>query len=209
MLERLRTGVRGVMRMVTRTIDRLSGSRITPNQITVTGLLAHIPIAILIGGRHFELAAVLLIIFGLFDTLDGELARLQKRTSSFGMFLDSSTDRIKEIMLYCGIVAAVLKTDHTSVVVIAAVGALGASLCTSYLNAWGEAVLAQTVKNSTDHKVNKTFRSGFLGFDLRILLIILGLLFNRLEIVIYTILVLATITVFQRFNHIAERLKNV
>ncbi len=123
------------------------------------------------------------------------------------MFLDSATDRIKEVMLYCGIVAQLIATNN-KFLIIACVGALGASLCTSYLNAWGEAVLANH-RPKDAHTVNKSFRSGLLGFDLRMLLIILGLLTNRLDLAVYTILALATLTVFQRFTSIKARLSHV
>ncbi len=207
LLDPIRDLVRTVMRSFARLLNHLSGGKLTPNQVTIAGLLAHLPIVWLIATRHNLSAAILLILFGLFDTLDGELARLQKWTTPLGMFMDSSTDRMKEILLYCGIVSVLLQTGHR-LVIIAAVGALGASLCTSYLNAWGEAVLA-TVQNSQAHKVNKSFRSGLLSFELRIVLIIGGLLFNRLDVVVYIILVLATITVVQRFMHITGQLKNV
>lgn len=208
LLDLCRDTVKSVVRQLARFLDRVSKGRITPNQITFMGLIAHIPVALLIGTRHYLwAAAVFLAIFGLFDTLDGELARLQKRTSLLGMFIDSSTDRIKEIILYCGIMAALVHTGHHATVVVA-VGALGASLCTSYLNAWGEAVLSQNSR-SVSHTVNKSFRSGLLGFDLRMVLIILGLLVDQLELTMYVILVLATITVFQRFIHITGRLRHV
>ncbi|HUP26693.1 MAG TPA: CDP-alcohol phosphatidyltransferase family protein [Candidatus Limnocylindrales bacterium] len=207
LLDPIRDIVKSVMRSFARLLNHFSGGKLTPNQVTIAGLLAHLPIVWLIATRHNVVAAILLIIFGLFDTLDGELARLQKWTTPLGMFMDSSTDRMKEILLYCGIVAALLQANH-KVVIVAAVGALGASLCTSYLNAWGEAVLA-TVQSSKAHAVNKSFRSGLLSFELRMVLIIGGLLFNRLDVVVYIIVVLATITVMQRFMHITGRLKNV
>lgn len=195
------------MRRVASFLNDISGGRITPNQITYTGFLMHIPIAVLIATGQNLPAALLLIIFGLFDTLDGELARLQKTSSPAGMFLDSATDRIKEVMLYCGIVAQLVGTNN-KLLIIACVGALGASLCTSYLNAWGEAVLANH-KSTDSHTVNNTFRSGLLGFDLRMLLIILGLIASRLDLAIYTIFALATFTVFQRFMSIKARLSHV
>ncbi len=206
-LDSIRRVVRSPMHQLARALNRLTKGRLEPNAITFAGLVAHVPIACLIGLEYTLLAGILLIIFGLFDTLDGELARLQKKSSLSGMFIDSSTDRIKEIFLYCGITALLFSTGD-KYLLVAVTAALGASLATSYLNAWGEAVLA----NSSDthkHESNKTFRSGLLGFDIRMFLLIAGLLSNRLEVVIYTILVLATITVFQRFFNITGRLKRV
>lgn len=207
MLDGARELVRSFMRRIAKGLNTMSNGRLHPNTITLVGLFVHVPIAWLISTTHNNVwAAILLIIFGLFDTLDGELARLQKRTSLLGMFMDSATDRIKEVILYIGIVAALTKLNSDTAIV-AAVAALGASLCTSYLNAWGDAVLASST-SSSEHKTNKSFRSGLLSFELRISLIIIGLLFSQLEPVLYIILALATLTVLQRFIHITGRLKN-
>jgi phosphatidylglycerophosphate synthase len=207
-LEQARDSVKSAMHLLARQLDRITGGRLTPNQVTFMGLAAHIPVALLIGSRHYLwAAAIFLAIFGLFDTLDGELARHQKRATLQGMFIDSSTDRIKEVILYCGIMTALVRTGHDLTLVVA-VGALGASLCTSYLNAWGEAVLSQGSPTSS-HKINKSFRGGVLSFDLRMFLIIVGLFINQLEVVIYIIFVLAAVTVIQRFVHISGRLKHV
>src|SRR5205085_12126990 len=91
-LDAVRDMVRAVMRTVARGLNRLTGGKLSPNAVTIVGLLAHLPIAYFIATGRLTLAAVLLVIFGLFDTLDGELARLQKRASNIGMFLDSATD---------------------------------------------------------------------------------------------------------------------
>lgn len=207
-LEPVRDAVKSLMRDLARVLDRISGGRLTPNQVTFIGLLAHIPVAWLIGSRHYLWAsAIFLAIFGLFDTLDGELARFQKRSSLQGMFIDSAADRVKEVILYCGIMTALIRTGHDFTLVVA-IGALGASLCTSYLNAWGEAVLSQSSPAGI-HKMNKSFRSGLLSFDLRMFLIIVGLFINQLEVTVYIIFILAFITVIQRFVNISQRLKHV
>ncbi len=59
------------MRHVARALNYLSGGKLTPNQVTISGLLAHVPIVWLIATGHGVIAGVMLIIFGLFDTLDG------------------------------------------------------------------------------------------------------------------------------------------
>lgn len=205
LLDVLRRAARSLMRRLAQFIDKTSGGRVTANTVTYTSLLFHIPIVYLIAGGELVAAGILLIIFGLFDTLDGELARLQKKASPLGMFVDSATDRLKEALLYIGIVAYFLNTSGTSVVLVA-VGALSVSLITSYLNAWGEVALAN-YKKSKDHQVNKTLRSGFLGLELRMGLLVIGLLFNQLEAVVYVILVLGGITVLQRYFGTIQRLK--
>lgn len=196
------------MRRIAGVLNAVTGGKLSPNAISIIGFLAHIPIAYLIGGGHLVLAALLIIVFGLFDALDGELARLQNKTSAIGMFLDSSSDRLKEIVLYCGMVYAILATAHTRLAIFVLVGALGVSLLTSYLNAWGEVVLAH-FGHTKNHQTNQTFRSGFLGFETRMFLIVVGLLFDKLLLVLCIIFVLGIITVWQRFTNIVWRLKNV
>lgn len=201
-MDKIRKRVKAVMHRVAMFIDKASGGKISPNMITYTGLLAHFPIAWLIATGHFVWAAILLIIFGLFDSLDGELARLQNKTSIKGMFLDSSTDRIKEAVLYCGIVIALFNTGSRFVIVTVVV-ALGASLITSYINAWGEVAL-MSAKHV--HELNKSLRIGLLGFDGRMFLIIVGLFANLLSQAVYIIAVLATITIFQRMSGTLKKL---
>jgi CDP-diacylglycerol---glycerol-3-phosphate 3-phosphatidyltransferase len=197
----IRRNVRAAMESIAKWLDHVSGGHISPNQITALGLLAHLPIAWLIADGQLVLAGVLLIIFGLFDSLDGALARIQKSTSSAGMFLDSVTDRVKEALLYIGIFALLysLSADRTILLVTAV--ALSVSLITSYVNAWGEVAFAQhraATNPKTRHHVNQMLRMGVLSFELRISLIIIGLLLNQLEIVLWAIAVLGGLTVWQR-----------
>ena len=208
LLESIKHGVRQYMRRVARVLNSATGGKISPNYVTYTGLLAHVPIAYLIATGQLVVAGILLIFFGLFDTLDGELARLQKKSSAEGMFIDSATDRMKEIILYCGIVFYLLESTHTRMAVFILVGALGVSLLTTYLNAWGEVVLAH-YNRSKKHVINQTFRSGLLGFEVRMFLLIIGLLFNQLVVVLSIILVFGSVTVLQRFSNIVKTLKNV
>ncbi len=204
----IKGGVRQYMRYVAKALNSVSGGRISPNFVTYFGLMAHIPIAFLIATGQLLVGGIFLIFFGLFDTLDGELARLQNKTSATGMFIDSATDRMKEIILYCGIVFYLLEITHTRIAIFILVGALGVSLLTTYLNAWGEVVLAH-YSRSKKHVINQTFRSGLLGFEVRMFLLVIGLLFDKLVVVLSIILVFGSLTVFQRFLNIVSKLKNV
>lgn len=208
LVEPIKDGVRKYIRHVAGALNSVSGGRISPNMVTYTGLFAHVPIAYLIATGQLAIAGLFLIFFGLFDTLDGELARLQKKSSAEGMFIDSATDRIKEIILYSGIVFYLLEITYTRVAIFILVGALGVSLLTTYLNAWGEVVLAH-YSRSKAHVINKTFRSGLLGFEIRMLLLTIGLLFDKLVIVLSIILVFGSLTVLQRYSNIVKTLRNV
>lgn len=202
-IESVRKAVKAVMRGIARVLDKMSGGRITPNTITIIGLLAHIPIAYLIAIDSLYWAAGLLVIFGLFDTLDGELARLQNRTTTKGMFLDSVTDRIKEVMLYIG--AGYLFVDSGQPwYAVWSVAAIGFAVTVSYVNAWGE--VAVTKHGTTkEHQQNRAFRS-FATYDIRIFLFILGLLFGVLDYAVAAIAVLSFVTILQRTSLVLKKL---
>ncbi len=202
-MDGIKTPIRLFIRKLAIGLNRVSGGKVTPNSITFISLAMHLPIAVFIAYGKTEIAAVLLIIFGLFDTLDGELARLQNRATPAGMFLDSATDRIKEVILYCGITALFLKTEG-NLAILAAVAALGISLIISYANAWGEAALA--TKQAAGHHVNKSLRTGLLGLEVRMALIVVGLVFNLLVATIFVIVILGAQTLWQRLISTYRRL---
>lgn len=165
----------------------------------------HVPIAVLIATGHNLVAAVLLLVFGLFDTLDGELARLQKRASPSGMLLDASTDRMKETLLYTGVAYALATGAHPSMAAWAA-AACGASLCVSYVKAKGEAAAASG-KPIPHAILNKLFKDGLLTFEMRMFVLLVGLLTNQLAIAVAAIAVLAGFTAFQRLFRIGKALR--
>ncbi len=206
-LDAVRRLVRSFMRRVTMGLNAITGGHLHPNFVTVTGLLAHIPIAWLIAtGRNNIWAAVLLIVFGLFDTVDGELARLQNRASSIGMLLDSVTDRMKEIILYIGIAFAFVNTGHNFATVWA-VAALGCSLLTSYINAWGDVVA--TKQQVSHHAVNKSLRGGLMSFEVRISALIIALFSGQLVIITAIIATLSFYTALERLARVSKQLLSV
>jgi CDP-diacylglycerol---glycerol-3-phosphate 3-phosphatidyltransferase len=205
MLSKIKDGVRQLIARLARIIDSASRGKITPNMITLLGVLGHLIIAWAIIDGSLVVAGLLLIFFGLFDTLDGELARLQKRAGPAGMFLDSATDRIKEAMLYVAITIFLVNQASEALIIAVTVIALAVSLITSYLNAWGEVTL-QGRKDSS-HKTNSTLRSGLLGFELRMALLVLGLLSGQIVPSLFLIAILGAITVGQRLSNTLKLLK--
>jgi phosphatidylglycerophosphate synthase len=201
-LDPIRNFVRRLIRQVARLLNFLSRGKLTPNMVTLTGLIAHIPIAILIATRHNVLAAILLVVFGLFDTLDGELSRIQKRESDKGMVLDAVTDRFKEVMLYTG-VAYNLIAYHQPYLAVWAVLACGASISVSYVKAKGEA--AYLSKNN-DEKVNTLFKDGLTRFEVRMVILILGLLTDYLGAAVIIIAVMASYTALARLVRVTKKL---
>ncbi len=184
-------------------VNKISGGRITPSSITLTGFSLHILIAVLIATRHNIWAGILLLIFGLFDALDGALARLQKTDGPKGMLLDSITDRMKEVILYTGAAYAISVT-HSPQVVPWAVAACGASLLVSYVNAWGEVVIGSS--HSTDHTTNRSFRSGVMTFEIRMFFMFIGLLSDQILPTVIFLSIASTLTALGRMRSIMQKL---
>lgn len=219
LLDSCRSIVRGLMGGVANGLDNLSGGKISPNMITVTGLLAHIPIAGLIAlGNMNLLAAGLLVIFGLFDTLDGALARLQKRDSSAGMLLDATTDRMKEVILYIGIAWGIMSVSAAGnqhyaaltmegfVGILLVVAACGGSLLVSYVKAKGETAVAGKIPAN---EANRLFQDGLARFEIRMAILVVGLLANGIIEALLIITVLSWFTAIGRLIRISRSLKNV
>jgi CDP-diacylglycerol--glycerol-3-phosphate 3-phosphatidyltransferase len=173
--------------------------------ITLTSAFMHIGIAWLVAMEKNLWAALFLLIFGLFDALDGSLARLQGSESRFGMLLDSMTDRIKEFLLYAGAAYAMVASGHEYWTVWAVL-AVGGAFLVSYSNAWGEAMIAGRGKAA--HTFNRTFRSGVMTFDVRLFIFWVGLLTNLVIPAVVIIAVGSLFTAWQRLNSINKALED-
>lgn len=192
-----------VMRPIARGLNFASGGRLNPSVITLVGLAMHVVIAILISRGYFGYAAGLLIVFGLFDALDGELARLQKRDGAIGMLLDSVTDRMKEVILYVGI-GYIFVVMNQSYYAVWAIAACGGSLLVSYVNAWGDVIAARYAAKT--HTVNKSFRGSLMRFEVRMFVLVVALIFNQLDIALVVISILVWLTVVERLINVKNSL---
>ena len=199
----IRESVRRVMRKIARWLNKFSGGKLHPDHVTLLGFGMHAPIAWLIATGHFGWAAVLLVVFGLFDSLDGELARLQNRASERGMLLDASTDRMKEVLIYMG-AAYYFAVGDTPAQAVWAVAACGASICVSYIKAKGEAAIGAK-KTIPHHELNRMFKDGLAPFEVRMLIVVIGLLTHQLAFAVGLIALVATYTAFQRLFLISRK----
>jgi len=200
-----RKNIRALMREVAVVLHKVSGGKITPDAVTIFGFAMHVPIAFLIATGHNVWAAIFLVIFGLFDTLDGELARLQNRASVRGMLLDASTDRMKEMLLYTGAAYALALSSHPTTAAWAA-AACGASLSVSYVKAKGEAAVASSGQKIPHAVLNRMFADGLLTFEVRMVVLVAGLLINQLVAAVVVIAILASYTALQRLFRISKQL---
>lgn len=197
--------VRALIRYAAQWFNTASSGRVTPAAVTIFGLLMHLPIAIMIARGKFGLAGVLLIIFGLFGSLDSELSRIQKKPSVHGLLLSASTNRMQEVMLYSG-AGFYLAHGVNPTVATWAVIASGASLTASYIKTKGEAAGVSGKISISCDALNKMFVDGLLTFEVRIFVLILGLLTGQLLIAVAGIAILASLTAVQRLITISEKL---
>jgi CDP-diacylglycerol--glycerol-3-phosphate 3-phosphatidyltransferase len=106
-------------------IRALMLARVTPNQLTFAGLLAGVVAGICVAFGALELAALALLVSGLLDALDGELARQVGDASAFGAFLDSISDHYGDFAVYLGIVVFALHADEQAIVLLTVVAMFG------------------------------------------------------------------------------------
>lgn len=195
----------GAVWLMTR-FDRIAKGKVSPAAVTITGLLMHVPVAALIVTGHYLWAAGLLIVFGLFDILDGALAKVQGTTSQKGMLLDASTDRFKEVMLYGAAGYALSGGAEPRLGAAAAAVAAGAAVSVSYVKAKGEAAVASLDRKIPHAVLNRMFSDGLLTFEIRVAVLVAGLLFDQLFWAVAIIAVLASYTAVQRLVVISRRL---
>jgi CDP-diacylglycerol---glycerol-3-phosphate 3-phosphatidyltransferase len=135
----------GARTLASRSVLGLARTRVTPNALTASGVLlcTTASVLVLFENRHellfFWLAAVVFVVGSLLDILDGALARAGGKTTPFGAFLDSTTDRISEGFMLTAI-AFVLARHHHPVFVAVAVTAVAGSFLVSYTRAKAEAL---------------------------------------------------------------------
>ena len=192
----------GFVRLTGPVVQALIRGGVKPNVITTVGALVVVGSAVSYGIGAIRLGGALLLASGLFDILDGQVARLGGLSTTFGAFYDSSLDRVGEAALFGGIALHFMRGGLLpgEVVwgVMLAIAALSASLLVSYTRARAEGL-------GLDCRVGIAARAERI--------VVLGaptLLFGagrdgRLLLWIVAVLALATtITVIQRIVHVAR-----
>jgi CDP-diacylglycerol--glycerol-3-phosphate 3-phosphatidyltransferase len=170
----------------------LARARVTPLAVTIFGLALSLAAAVFVARGSLRGGAVILIVAGICDTLDGSLARRTGRVSLFGAFIDSTTDRLAEIAVFGGLILYYLdRGANGRLEVIGCLVAIAGSFLTSYTRARAEGLGLEC-------------RVGVLERPERVALLILGLLFGgTVLVVIIGLLALFTmVTVFQRVRHV-------
>jgi len=181
--------------------DRLIESRLTPNAISMTGLVGNLIAALLVTQDEFFLAGIAFILGSVMDTLDGRYSRMSGKGTPFGAFLDSSLDRMEEGIVLAA-VGAHFAGKGDELAVAAVVAAVLFSLMVSYTRARAEAL-------GVECKVGLATR------PVRVVIIAAGLLlaegagvgdFSLLESAIYALAALTVVTTVQRVAHVRREL---
>lgn len=192
---------RGATRVIDAMVRWLAYGGVHPNILTMIGVLISIACGLLFGIGEFFWAGIVLIVANLFDMLDGNVARMTGNVTKFGGFLDSSLDRISDMIAFIGIIIFYASnTPQRSVTnVFLASVAMMSSVMVSYTAARSE---------SLGVKANV----GFLQRPERIVLLIIGalstwdwnsdfFLFNRMTQVLWILAVGSTWTFVHRMYH--------
>jgi CDP-diacylglycerol--glycerol-3-phosphate 3-phosphatidyltransferase len=166
--------------------------RVTPNQVSLMGILLTLVTAALIVDGQLLAAGLMYILAASLDLLDGVLARMAKMASRFGAFLDSTADRISEGVVFVAIAYHFASHGQPVDAAIAVLALLG-SLLVSYTRARAEGL-------GLECKVGIVTRAE------RVVLVALGLMFGLLPVAVYLLAALTAFSATQRILHTLRQL---
>ncbi len=181
--------------LLDRIVSGLAATGVHPDLLTFFGLVVNIVAAALFAFGEFKWAALTIFLAGIFDMTDGRVARRLNRVTRFGAFFDSMIDRYSDLVLYIGLVVYYARIDRISYVVLTAI-ALGSSQLVSYSRARAESLIPSC-------------KVGFMERPERVVLLILGAVFNRMAPVLWVVAVLSTWTVIHRIIYTKQESKKL
>lgn len=162
----------------------LALARIDPNLLTFIGLVINIVAAVLLAAGQFRTAGFVIIAAAIFDMVDGRVARTTNRVTRFGGFFDSVVDRYSDLALLMGLLVYYASVNRFFYVVLTAI-VMTASVMVSY------------TRTRAEHAIPRC-KVGFMERPERIVLFIIGALFNRMAPVLWVIAILGNLTVIHR-----------
>lgn len=183
------TGTIGAVctRILNGLVRALVFTRIHPNVFTCVGLGINAVGAWMLSRGEFFQAGLVVLLAAVFDLVDGPIARSSGRVTRFGGFLDSVIDRYSDLILLVGMLVYYASVNRFGYIVLTSVAMTG-SVMVSYVRARSENEIPQC-------------KVGFLERPERIVLLIIGTLFNRMTAVLWVIAVLSNLTVVHRIVH--------
>jgi CDP-diacylglycerol--glycerol-3-phosphate 3-phosphatidyltransferase len=166
-----------------------------PNAVTLFGFILNAGAAWVLATGHFLIGGFLVLFAGVFDLLDGALARVTGKGTIFGALLDSTIDRYSEAVLLFGLLIYFARRgDTTEVILIFA--AIAGSMLISYIRARAEGL-------GLDAEV------GIMRRTLRICTLALGLLINQVLIFLWILAILTHFTAWHRLFYVWRRTRKV
>jgi CDP-diacylglycerol--glycerol-3-phosphate 3-phosphatidyltransferase len=202
-LERVQQGyIGGVRRLAARSITGLTRTRVTPTMLTVSGVSLCVAASALVYFEYrndwlfYWAGAAVFVVGSVLDILDGALARAGGKSSTFGAFIDSTTDRVGEAFML-GAIADALARDGNETAFLFTFAALAGSFLVSYTRSKAEAL---GLKGDV----------GIGSRAERVVVITGGLVFapwGGLQWAIYVLAATAWVTVLQRALHVRRQLR--
>jgi CDP-diacylglycerol--glycerol-3-phosphate 3-phosphatidyltransferase len=167
----------------------LARTPLTPNVLTWLGFVITIGAAVLVVTDHFLAGGAVVLVAGLFDMLDGALARLTDRVSRFGGILDSTLDRLSEAAVLLALLVVCARGQHVTMSLLVGVTLLG-SLMVSYIRARMEGMGIEC-------------QAGIFTRPERVIVLALGLMLNQYD---YALLSALGVIAFFSWVTVVERL---
>jgi CDP-diacylglycerol---glycerol-3-phosphate 3-phosphatidyltransferase len=166
---------------------------ISPNFLTLIGLLINIYGAYLLAFGRFRAAALVIIGAGVFDMVDGRVARMTNQVTQFGGFFDSVVDRYSDLVLLMGLLIYYSNINRPFYIILTAV-VMTVSVMISYTRSRSENTIPLC-------------KVGFLERPERIVLLIIGGLADRMAPVLWVIALLGNLTVIHRIHYTWQQTK--
>src|SRR2546423_8994327 len=174
----------GGKRILDSLVNLLASLRVHPNILTLIGMVINIFAMILFSKGVFAWAALVIVFAGIFDIVDGEVARRTKRVTKFGAFFDSVIDRYSDLLLLLGLTIWYAKNNRIEYVWLTGLVLIGSAL-TSYTRARAESLIPAC-------------KVGFLERPERIVLLVIGSVTDRMAAVLWVMAILSNWTASQR-----------
>lgn len=167
-------------------------SSLNPNTLTLLGVIANLGAAFFIASGKWWWAGFLVLIGGMFDVLDGAIARINGRATSFGAFFDSVMDRFSDFLLFIAFAFYYATKGEIGKMLLALFSMMG-SIMVPFCRARAEVFIASC-------------KVGWLERPERIILITIALFSGWIVPILWIILVFSFVTVFQRIRYTYQML---
>ena len=166
---------------------------LTPNILTIGGVFLNAMVAYVLMEGRFFLGGWLYLIVSMTDLLDGILARQKKMSTPFGGFLDSVMDRFGDAVIFGGLILHYAMIHNVPCMLIALAALIGAMI-TSYTRARAEVLIPKC-------------KLGFMERPERVILLAIGLVFNRVPICLLLMAISSLITIIDRIIYTKKALE--